>query len=338
MLLRRYATSQLNALPRISIITPSYNQGEFLEQTIDSVLSQNYPNLEYIIIDGGSIDQSVEIIRKYDKHLHYWVSESDKGQSDAINKGFGRATGDVINWLNSDDYYHEGALRIVGERFQNPETNVYGGVSVIFNNEGYLYRSRGTDVYPGNLAKTIGLARIDQPETFFRKECLEKVGPLNISFHYLMDRDLWIRYLFNFGLSGIERDNSLLVHFRLHEESKTVSQQESFKNEHINYFYTLCKLCGLTDLAALFEKLWMCEMLPLGYKPDEALAENALPYFFARMAEECYQKNDHLRTKEIFNHVTFDRLDSEYRGLMRKISFRNQYIPLWLIRALRSLG
>lgn len=302
------------------------------------MLSQNYPNLEYMIIDGGSTDQSVDIIRKYEKHLHHWISEPDKGQSDAINKGFRHATGQVINWLNSDDYYEHGALRIVGERFRNPETNVFGGVSVIFNSEGELYRSRGTDLYPGNLAKTIGLARIDQPETFFRKKCLEKMGPLNTSFHYLMDRDLWIRYLFAFGLSGIERDNTLLVHFRLHSESKTVSQQKSFKQEHINYYYTLCTLCGLTEQAALIKKLWPCEILPLDYHPDQSITEKALPYFFARMADECYQNNDRLRTREILNHITLDELDDQYRALVQKLSFRNQYIPLWLLRALRSLG
>jgi glycosyltransferase involved in cell wall biosynthesis len=104
-------------LPKISIITPSYNQGHFIEETITSVLDQGYPNLEYIIMDGGSKDNTVEVIKKYEKHITYWVSERDKGQSDAINKGFARATGDVINWLNSDDYYAKGTLQKVGEVF-----------------------------------------------------------------------------------------------------------------------------------------------------------------------------------------------------------------------------
>ena len=113
---------------RISLITPSFNQGEYLEQTIDSVLSQNYPNVEYIIMDGGSTDNSVQIIKKHEKHLKYWVSEPDKGQSDAINKGLKLVTGDVFNWLCSDDYLENGALKLIGERFNE------GGIDFISGN------------------------------------------------------------------------------------------------------------------------------------------------------------------------------------------------------------
>src|SRR5688500_3818909 len=97
-------------LPKISIITPTYNQGHFIEQTIQSVIEQDYPNLEYIIIDGGSTDDTLSVIKKYEKYISYWISEKDKGQSEAINKGFKKATGDVVNWLNSDDYYEPGVL------------------------------------------------------------------------------------------------------------------------------------------------------------------------------------------------------------------------------------
>ena len=126
---------------KISIITPSFNQGSYLEQTIDSVLSQNYPNLEYIIIDGGSIDQSVDIIKKHKKHLAYWVSEPDRGQSAAINKGLHKSTGDIINWLNSDDYYEPYTLRSVAEALQDREVQVVCGRSRLFrnNNEAVSY-------------------------------------------------------------------------------------------------------------------------------------------------------------------------------------------------------
>src|SRR3990172_6693239 len=106
--------------PKISIVTPSFNQDQYLEETILSVINQNYPDLEYIIIDGGSTDNSIDIIKKYEKHLTFWVSEKDKGQCDAINKGLKKCTGDIFNWLNSDDHYFPGTLQKVAESFSQP--------------------------------------------------------------------------------------------------------------------------------------------------------------------------------------------------------------------------
>src|SRR5688500_5578389 len=116
------------SLPRITIVTPSYNQGRFLEQTIRSVLDQGYPNLEYIIVDGASTDDSVQIIRRYEKHLAWWVSEKDKGQSDALNKGFNRATGDLFGFINSDDYLYPGSLDAVARAYQQGHEWLLGWV------------------------------------------------------------------------------------------------------------------------------------------------------------------------------------------------------------------
>src|SRR5512146_173069 len=125
--------STLPALPKVSIITPSYNQGRFLETTIQSVLAQDYPNLEYIIVDGGSKDESVEIIKKYQQHLTWWVSEKDKGHADALNKGFARATGEILAWLNSDDIYEPGAVsEAVAFLKEHPAVGmVYGDANLI---------------------------------------------------------------------------------------------------------------------------------------------------------------------------------------------------------------
>ncbi|NVO00781.1 MAG: glycosyltransferase, partial [Geobacteraceae bacterium] len=134
----------MTAPPKITIVTPSYNQGRFLEKTILSVLDQGYPNLEYIVIDGGSTDESVEIIKKYADRLTYWVSEPDRGQSHAINKGFERATGEIFGWLNSDDWYHPGALQAVAEAFAaNPDVGAVVGAGEMVDEEGkqLIYKS-----------------------------------------------------------------------------------------------------------------------------------------------------------------------------------------------------
>jgi len=195
----------------ISIITPTYNQAHYLEKCIDSVLSQGIKKLEYFIIDGGSTDNTVDIIKKYEKNLTYWVSEPDAGQSQAINKGMKLAKGDIVNWLNSDDYYEPEALAFVNKAFNNTETKVVCGVSKLFDKNGIIKYSRGTDIYDGNLAKTIAWARIDQPETFFLKEAWDAIGPLNENLHYTMDREWWMRYLYIFGLAGIYKSDKVLV-------------------------------------------------------------------------------------------------------------------------------
>src|SRR5882672_3579012 len=129
----------VDSYPTISIVTPSYNQGSYLEKTILSVLDQEYPNIEYIVIDGGSTDNSVDIIKKYEKHLKYWVSEQDRGQSNAINKGFSHATGDLLAWLNSDDYYMPGALwTLATMAMANPEASAFVGTGRVVDETGNI--------------------------------------------------------------------------------------------------------------------------------------------------------------------------------------------------------
>src|SRR4051812_42913167 len=120
--------------PKISIVTPSFNQGQYIEQTILSIINQGYPNLEYIIIDGGSTDNTFDIIKKYEKHITYWVSEADDGQSNALNKGLAKCTGDIFNWINSDDYLEQGTLFLIADIFnQDPATSLICGFGSIFN-------------------------------------------------------------------------------------------------------------------------------------------------------------------------------------------------------------
>lgn len=180
--------------PKITIVTPSFNQAIFLERTILSVINQGYPNLEYIIIDGGSTDGSVDIIKKYESHISKWVSEPDSGQSNAINKGFKMATGDLYNWLNSDDILYPATLKIVAEYcLKYPNHQVFYGDRVIIDkddrvlkvNEGPSFKRWESKMY----------LKIPQETTFFSKSIWNKVNGLNEDLHYTMDVDLWRRFL-----------------------------------------------------------------------------------------------------------------------------------------------
>lgn len=209
-------------IPKISIVTPSYNQGQFLEKTILSVLEQGYPNLEYIIIDGGSSDESVEIIKKYADRLTYWVSEPDRGQSHAINKGFERATGEILGWLNSDDWYHPGALKAVAEAFAaNPEAGAVVGAGEMY------YQESGKSLLIDSFEVTLeSLYRfVDryfcQPSCFFTDSAWNQCGPLDESLHLAMDLDLWLRFSKEFCFASIPDNLSVSL---VHADAKTNSQ------------------------------------------------------------------------------------------------------------------
>lgn len=214
-------TSSIRSLPRISIVTPSYNQGQFIEETIRSVLFQNYPNLEYIIIDGESKDNSEDIIRKYENYLSYWVSEPDKGQTDAINKGFQRSTGEILAWLNSDDLYCADALRTVAEVFsRNPKAMVLSGSCLMVNKERTILGQKG----PSKLDPIHFLKGGDvpgQPAIFFRREVLEQIGYLDDQLHYVLDWEYWIRIGLKLPKQSIVQTEQVLAEARIWELAKS---------------------------------------------------------------------------------------------------------------------
>jgi glycosyltransferase involved in cell wall biosynthesis len=322
---------------KISIITPSYNQGNYLEQTIDSVLSQNYPNLEYIIIDGGSTDNSVEIIKKYQKHLHYWVSQKDSGQSEAINKGLKIAGGDIINWLNSDDYYTANALKTVAEHFEDESVLVVSGRSDIWKNEKILVQSSGTDIY-STVEKTIGWARIDQPETFFRNTAVEKMGLLNIQLHYVMDREWWIRYLMYFGTQNIKKTDSILVNFRIHEHSKTNSAPLEFIQETINVYYTLAKAYKLEE-AELFSKHLDASLVEGCGFPDsmqQMSVRKAIHYFWFLQASVYYAQNNYAASKKYIPLINANFLSIADVKELEKIKMRIKLLPAFVKKILNK--
>lgn len=314
--------------PKISIITPSYNQGAYIEETILSVLDQKYPKVEYIIVDGGSTDNTIDIIKKYKKYINYWVSEKDNGQSCAINKGLKYATGEIINWLNSDDYYMPGALHHVGSVFAKGNVTAYSGRSRVFSDSDE-YLSQGTDIYPGNLIKTIGWARIDQPETFLHRRAWDALLKVNENFHYVMDKELWIRYLLNFGLDGIVKDDRVLVNFRVHKESKTGSQAQKFRQETFDLFYTIAQQRNLDVAPQLAGLIHTSAKEVFGYDhADKDLLEKSANYFLLHIALQAYAENNYQLAKKSASCVDRRFLEQQDLNTLERVLFRMKILPV----------
>ena len=216
--------------PRVSILTPSYNQAQFIEETIRSVLLQGYPNLEYIIIDGGSTDGSVDIICKYEPWLAHWVSEPDDGQSDALNKGLRQAQGEVTGWLNADDTYCPGAaVNAAGYLATHLESAaVYSDCNVVDESGATQSLLKAGEF---SLRRLVFRNFIPQPTVFVRRDILEEVGGWNGELHFIMDYDLWMRI----GLRQhtMQYLPGTWANFRLHADSKTTSQPGKFRDETV---------------------------------------------------------------------------------------------------------
>lgn len=243
-----------SAWPRISIITPSFNQAAFLERTLLSVLDQNYPNLEYIVIDGGSTDGSVEILKKYEDRLAYWVSEKDRGQSHALNKGFARATGEIVGWLNSDDLYLSGTLACVGEWFAAHLQHdlFYGGLYLVDGDDRIL---NGLWAGTGDPRYTFRVSLdVHQQSLFWRRDLMERAGVIDESLRFSMDLDFIVRLLLH-GRAG--RTRRYLGMFRLHEDAKTAKIVElSWRENQIIYERYRDQL-PLPSLPESLSKFWL---------------------------------------------------------------------------------
>jgi glycosyltransferase involved in cell wall biosynthesis len=205
--------------PKISIVTPSYNQGKFIEETIRSVLLQGYPNLEYIVVDGGSTDETVDILEKYDPWIDDWVSEPDDGQTHAINKGLHRATGDVHGWINSDDFFVRGALWRIAKGFASSECDVLSGGRLLVDAESNV---TGWSIKPA-FDPWKGGNTFPQDSTLWRSHVYEEVGYLDESYDFAMDFDFFLRLYTHFK---IQDTNDLIGAFRCYSESKTHQQYQ----------------------------------------------------------------------------------------------------------------
>jgi len=263
--------------PRVTIVTPSYNQGQFIEETIRSVLLQGYPNLEYIIMDGGSSDGSVDIIRKYDPWLAYWVSEPDRGQSHAVNKGWERATGEIWAWLNSDDLYLPGAIGRAVEALWNNPGNALVHSDVICIDETSLcmkpYRSGPIDakeLLMGNNGR-----HILQPTVFIRRVALWAVGGLDESLHMAMDLDLWIKLALSYRLGYLEGQPLAISRYQPLQKTNTM------------------KLEGLICSLAVLERGLQNPLCPAGitYRGNNAYAQACLEMAIYYMSYKNYKNS-----------------------------------------------
>lgn len=224
-------------LPLISIVTPSYNQAQFIRATIDSVLAQDYPNLEYFVMDGGSTDGTVEILKSYGKKIK-WISEKDSGQTDAINKGLKMATGEVLAYLNSDDIYMPGALKQVGEYYAKTGADWITGDCTVIDEAGkrssgdWLIRPYKRFLMALYSPTTLHIAdsMLPQPSTFWSRRAYIKVGEFNTSYHYVMDYDYWLR------LAKYCRPHDLkkvLSGFRSQPDSKSETSRDKLMAEGV---------------------------------------------------------------------------------------------------------
>lgn len=271
--------------PKISIITPSYNQGKFLEKTILSVINQQYPNIEYIIIDGNSTDNSVEIIKKYQAHLKYWISEPDKGQSDAINKGLKIASGEIINWLNSDDYLEEGVLFKIAAEFTKVPIHIVCGYANLCTTTKII--KKRTSALIENYAQFIAQSHIMQPTTFFRKNIFDEFTPVETNLHYMMDHYIWLQYLCKYGTTHIQYVDYIVANILIHENAKSYKHIHLFKK----------------DRALIYGSLFKAHQSPLRYPKQDTSYIKQLPFpCVSDSIKNNYKKiNFYLLIQSIFN-------------------------------------
>ncbi len=244
----------ISSHPLISIVTPSYNQAEFLERTILSVTTQNYPDFEYIVMDGGSQDGSLEIIQKYADRLAFWQSQADNGQTQAINSGFSHASGDIFAWLNSDDTYEPETFSRVARYFHDhPEVGlVYGDCNFIDANERVIGRFNAVQTDLARLRR--GYVHIPQQAAFWRADLWKQVGPLDESIYFAMDYDLWLRIA---RVAPIQYKPQLWANFRLHGAAKTIAEDDRCWPDMLKIHYR----DGGSLFAPIVVKYWLRKMV-----------------------------------------------------------------------------
>jgi len=326
-------------LPRISVITPSFNQGDFLEETIVSVLQQGYPNLEYIIIDGGSTDRSVSIIEQYQNRLHYWVSEKDSGQSEALNKGLRKATGDIIGWLCSDDLYLPGTFEKVIRLFEeHPSAGMLHGKSILFG-KGKKDLIKGAEPHDLHL-RYFSVIPFPQPSSFFTKTAIAHTGLLDESLHFGMDYDLLIRIA---GQFDIIRTDEVLSKYRLHSSSKTVSQLPRFAGEWARVFSRFLNSTDIpaSTLSLLSENGFYFPNEPSIRIKHQLLKEDIdliVTYFLFYQLIIYYEVLDMQMVKHILEMIHTLSPSFYSKMNLKRIAVRSRLLPPVLIQLFRAIA
>lgn len=328
---------------KISIIVPSFNQGKFLEETLLSIFNQEYPSLEVFVIDGGSNDESVNIIKKYAHKIDYWISEKDKGQSEAINKGFKRATGDIISWLCSDDLYMPGALNKVNEVFSSlPDSfGLIHGNTEMFRNNVIVRYDKG---YPNlTIERLLAGMGFPQPSSFFRKKSLDQTGFLNERFHYGMDYDLISRLLM---VSEFRYCDFLFSRYRLHGDSKSTTAVSKFLEEWAIIFNSIVDGLKKDEIKPILTNLGINSNQDESVKnffaknpPPRSLdSSKMLYYFLLNVVLFDYVSGNFTRVKLVgayLKKVFAENLKAEPNIL--KIIGRSLTYPFFLLRIARNL-
>jgi len=246
-------------LPKITIVTPSFNQGRYLEQTICSVLDQHYPKLEYFVMDGGSTDCSLAIIKKYARHLAGWVSEKDRGQAHAVNKGLTRATGEIHGYLNSDDLYEPGALRAIGEAFAEGQRQwVVGQVRNFSEGQDDTITTYPHDICDNDQWFWFFANPVHQPGAFWHKRLFERFGGFKETLRYVFDYDMFMRFRFYGGFSPVPIPSTVAA-FRLHGDSKTISEGHLFEEEFASVRREIMQSLSSAERRAARKRVrWLC--------------------------------------------------------------------------------
>lgn len=295
------------ALPLVSIVTPSYNQGPFIRETIESVLGQEYPNLEYWVIDGGSTDQTLEVLREYstDPRLH-WISEPDRGQADAVNKGWVRCRGDILGWLNSDDTYLSGAVQAQVQALQaQPQAGLVYGDAIYTDQLGATPIPFGTR--PFDRKRAVRATLFAQPTAFLRRELLETYGLLNVHLRYVIDLDLFMRLMWH---TDFLYNRRMIATYRLHDSSKTVASYRGMINEVLLLVRSVCDahpdLLGPIKTRAIADRFWSGVSLSLkGHNYHDVLI-----YSLLAVSTHPFRPRIAVMALKLFDQIFHTRLTS----------------------------